>query len=207
MKKTPLSIRIIYILTSIVYYISALVCSLGTLLALVILLGFLNDDLQLHVDLPVEINVEEIGEAYYFGEKMDVQVVEAKARVHFIDTNPKLARRLAIPLAIIFPYLFWIVFLFHRFIRNVREGRTFEIRNFKYLRMLAYSLIGLWFITVIYMQIFNYTVVNTFSFDTIELTNEHRWYEGVLLSGLFTLVLAHVFLKGRQLEEENELTI
>lgn len=207
MQKTPLSIRIIYILTSIVYYISALVCSLGTLLALVILLGFLNDDLQLHVDLPVKINVEEVGEAYFAGERMDVQIVEAKARVHFINTYPKLARRLAIPLTIIFPYLFWIVFLFHRFIRNVREGRTFEIRNFKYLRMLAYSLIGLWFITVIYMQIFNYTIVNTFSFETIELTNEERWYEGILLSGLFTLVLAHVFLKGRQLEEENELTI
>ncbi|NQU54788.1 MAG: DUF2975 domain-containing protein [Bacteroidetes bacterium] len=207
MQKTPLSIRIIYILTSIVYYISALVCSLGTLLALVILLGFLNDDLQLHVDLPVKINVEEVGEAYFAGERMDVQIVEAKARIHFINTYPKLARRLAIPLTIIFPYLFWIVFLFHRFIRNVREGRTFEIRNFKYLRMLAYSLIGLWFITVIYMQIFNYTIVNTFSFETIELTNEERWYEGILLSGLFTLVLAHVFLKGRQLEEENELTI
>ena len=207
MQKTPLSIRILYILTSIVYYISAVVSAIGFFLALAILFGIIQNGLQLHVDMPVEMNPQEIGSAYFDGQKMDVEIVEVVGKVHFIDTYPKLARRLAIPLLIVFPYLFWLVFLFHRFMRNVSEGRTFEIRNFQLLRMLGYSLIGLWLITVVYMQIFNYTIVNTFSFESIEITNEERWYEGILIGGLCTLVLAHVFLKGRELEIENELTI
>ena len=57
------------------------------------------------------------------------------------------------------------------------------------------------------MQIFQYTIVSKFSFDMIEITDNERWYGGILLGGIFTLVLAHVFLKGRELEEENKLTI
>ncbi len=207
MQKVPLSIRIIYILTSIIYYLTALISVLGTLLAFAILFGLLQNGLQLHVDMPVEMNFEEVGYAYFKGEKVEIEIVETIGKVHFIDTNPKLARRLAIPLLIVFPYLFWLVFLFHRFIRNVREGRTFAIRNIQLLRMLGYGLIGLWLIMVIYMQIFQYTIVSKFSFDMIEITDNERWYGGILLGGIFTLVLAHVFLKGRELEEENKLTI
>ncbi len=207
MQKVPLSIRIIYILTSIIYYLTALISVLGTLLAFAILFGLIQNGLQLHVDMPVEMNFEEVGYAYFKGEKMEIEIVETIGKVHFIDTNPKLARRLAIPLLIVFPYLFWLVFLFHRFIRNVREGRTFAIRNIQLLRMLGYGLIGLWLIMVIYMQIFQYTIVSKFSFDMIEITDNERWYGGILLGGIFTLVLAHVFLKGRELEEENKLTI
>ena len=207
MQKTTLSIRIIYILTSIVYYLAAIITSLGVILAFAILFGFLNNGLQLHVDMPVEVNFEEVGTAYFNGEEMKVEIVEAVGKVHFIDTNPQLARRLAIPLLIVFPYLFWLVYLFHRFIRNVREGRIFEKRNFQLLRMLGYSLMGLWLIMVLYMQIFNYTVVNSFTFEMIEISNNSRWFGGIFIGGLFTLVLSHIFLKGMQLEEENELTI
>ena len=207
MQKTTLSIRIIYILISIIYYLVAIISSLGVILAFAILLGFLNKGLQLHVDMPVEVNFEEVGTAYFNGEEMQVEIVEAIGKVHFIDTNPQLARRLAIPLLVVLPYLFWLVYLFHRFIRNVREGRIFEKRNFQLLRMLGYSLMGLWLIMVLYMQIFNYTLVNSFSFELIEISNNSRWFGGIFIGGLFTLVLSHIFLKGMQLEEENELTI
>lgn len=208
MQKKPLSIRIIYILTSIIYYISFVGCLFAVILGLTILTGLFNlNDLQLHVDMPVEVNFEEVGKAYFDGEEIEVEVVEAVGKVHFIDTPPKLARRLAIPLVVIFPFLFWLVYLFHRFIRNVSEGRYFEKRNFQLLRILGYSLMGLWLLMVIYMQIFKYTMVNSFSFKLIETGGDSRWFGGIFVGGLFTLVLAQVFLKGRELEEENELTI
>ena len=207
MQKTTLSIRIIYIVTSIVYYLVALVTSLGVILAFAILLGFLDKGLQLHVDMPVEVSFEEVGSAYFNGEEMQIEIVEAVGKVHFIDTNPQLARRLAIPMLIVFPFLFWLVYLFHRFIRNVSEGRIFEKRNFRLLRKLGYGLMWLWLIMVLYMQIFNYTIVNSFTFEHIEISNNSRWFGGVFMGGLFTLVLSHIFLKGMQLEEENELTV
>ena len=207
MKRVPLSIRIIYILTSIVYYLSALVCSLGVIVAFAILFGFLTDKLQLHVDMPVEVNFEEVGEAFFNGQKMEVEIVEAIGKVHFIDTPSFLARRLAVPLLIVFPTLFWLVFLFHRFMRNVSEGNIFIKRNFQLLRMLGLSLLGLWLITVIYMHIMKHTIIHSFMFDQVEITDSNRWFGGIFLGALFMLVLSHIFLKGCELEEENELTI
>jgi hypothetical protein len=208
MQKTPVSIRVIYILTSIIYYLSAISCLFAVILCLTIITGlFKMEHLQLHIDMPVKVNFEEIGIAYFDGKEIDVEVVEATGKVHFIDTPPKLARRLAIPLLIIFPSLFWLVYLFHRFMRNVSEGRYFEKRNFQLLRMLGYSLMGLWLIIIIYMQIIKYTLVNHFTFDLIEISNDGRWFAGIFAGGLFTLVLAQIFLKGRELEIENELTI
>jgi len=207
MQKVPLSILVIYILTSIVYYLSALISVLGMLLAFAILFGFLSDDLQLHIDMPVEVNFEEVGSASFMGSEMDVQIVEAIGKVHLIDTPPNLARRLVIPMLIIFPMLFWLAFLFHRFMRNVSEGRIFIKRNFQLLRMLGYSLMGLWLLSVIYMQILKHTIVQSFMFEQIEITDSNRWLVGIFVGALFTLVLSHIFLKGMQLEEENELTI
>jgi hypothetical protein len=207
MQKTPLSIRVIYILTSIVYYLTILVSSLGVILAMAILLGFLKSDLQLHVEMPVEVNFDEVGTASINGHKIDVEIVEAIGKVHFIDTPSFLARRLTIPLLMVFPIVFWLVYLFHRFMRNVREGNIFIERNFKLLRILGYSLIGLWLIMVIYMQVVRYTLVNDFVFEQIEITNNSRWFAGIFVGGLFTLVLSQVFLKGLEIQKENELTI
>ena len=207
MKKSPLSIRIIYILTSIVYYLSALVAVLGVILAFAILFGLLDDDLQLHIDMPVEVNIEEVGSAYFKGQKMDVQIVDAIGKVHLIDTPSGLARRLAIPMLIAFPALFWLIFLLHRFMRNVSEGRIFIKRNFQLLRMLGYSMAGLWLVTVVYMQILKHTIIHSFTFQQIEITDSNRWFAGLFMGALFTLALSHIFLKGMQLEEEKELTI
>ncbi|MBT3384338.1 MAG: DUF2975 domain-containing protein [Prolixibacteraceae bacterium] len=207
MKKVPVSIRIIYILASIVYYLSALVCSLGVVLVFAILFGFLTDDLQLHINMPVEVNFLEVGDAFFNGQKMEIEIVEAIGKVHLIDTPSSLVRRLAIPLLIVIPVLFWLVYLFHRFMRNVSEGRIFEKRNFELLRMLGYSLMGFWLIMVVYMQILKYTLVSNFTFEQIEITNNSRWFGGVFIGALFMLVLSHIFFKGSELEEENELTI
>lgn len=207
MQKSPLSIRIIYVLTSIVYYISILLCSLGVILSIVIMLGLIPKDLQLHVEMPVEVNFKEVGTMNYDSRIEEIEIVEAIGKVHFINTPPDLARWLAIPLFIVFPALFWVVFLFHRFIRNVNEGRVFHKKNYILLRRLGYSLMVLWLIMVVYMQVFNHALVSRFKFDLVEVTNNTRWFGGILVGGLFVLVLSQVFLKGKELEEENELTI
>ena len=207
MQKTPVTIRIIYVLTSIVYYLSAAICFLGTLAAIAVLLGFINTGLQLHVDMPVEVNFNEKGTTIFNGESTPIQIVEAIGKVHFVDTPPELARRLAIPLIVVFPVLFWLIFLFHRFIRNVREGRVFIRRNYILLRRLGFSLMGLWFLMVIYMQLFFYLLVVRFNFEQLEITANSRWFAGIFVGGLFVLVLSEVFLKGNEIETENELTI
>ncbi len=208
MQKTPLSIRVIYIITSIVYYLSAVVCLFAVIFSLTVVTGLFDlKEIQFSVEMPVEVNFNEVGNAYINGQELEIEIVEARGKVNFIDAPLFIIKRLVSPLLVLAPFLFWLVFLFHRFIRNVSEGRIFEKINFELLRKLGWSLFGFWFFLVVYMQIFKYTIVQSFTFELVEIVDTSRWFTGVLIGALFTLVLSHIFLKGMQLEEENELTI
>lgn len=208
MQKTPLSIRVIYILSSIVYYLAIIVSSFGLIFALGLLTGFWGDDVQLHTEMPLKANFEEVGQINFLGTDVKVEVVDAVGKFHFIDTPPLVSRTLAIPMLVIFPMLFWLVYLFHRFIRNVSEGKIFDKSNFMLLRKLGISLAILWFITVIFQNLMRYLVFGEIKFNSIGFsTDGGNWYGGILVGALFTLVLSHVFLKGLELQEENELTI
>ncbi len=207
MKKIPFSIRIIYILTSIVYYLTIVTSSIGMIFAIGLLFGFWGDNVQLHTQMPFEANIVETGTATYWGEEVQLEIVEASGKFHYIDTPPIVARTNAIPMLVIFPLLFFMVFLFHRFIRNVSEGKIFEARNFYLLRKLSYVLTGMWLFTVVYFQLLQRVVFSQVKFDGIELTASRGGFSGLIIAALFTWVLSHIFLKGLELQEENELTI
>lgn len=207
MQKTPLSIRIIYILTSIVYYLTIITASFGIIFALGLLVGLWGDDVQLHTQMPYEAKILETGTAMYWGQEIQIELVEASGKFHFVDTPAFVARTNAIPMFAIFPLMFWIVFLFHRFIRNVSEGKIFDARNFYLLRKLSYVLTGLWFFTVVYFQILQRVIFREMSFNNIEFSLNTNWFAELLIGALFTWVLSHIFLKGLELKEENELTI
>lgn len=208
MKKVSFSIRIIYILTSIIYYLAVLFCALGIIVSIALLFGFFHDEILLHVAVPMKVNIEEVGILQLFGQEMKVEIFKTiNGQIHFIDTPPVLLRVYAILTLVCSSILFWVVYLFHRFIRNVREGKAFEIINFKILRKLGYSLLGFWLFMIFYFKLINYTLANNIEFENIEVINDRKWFIGIFLGALFTLVLSQVFLKGRELEEENELTI
>jgi len=170
MKKIPLSVRIIHILTTIVYYISMVTCCLAILLSLAIFTGILKKDLQLHVEMPVEVDFDEIGSGTFKSSSIDVEIVEASGKVHFIDTPWKLARILVIPLMLVFPFMFWLVRQFYLFIKNVKNGQVFAESNFKFLRKIGFGLMSLWLVMVVYMQVFYHSIVKNFRFENIEIT-------------------------------------
>ena len=208
MQKTPLSIRVIYILTSVVYYLTIFASSFGIIFALGLITGFWGDDVQLHTEMPFKANVIETGEVMFLGREVKVELVEASGKFHYIDTPPFVARIHAIPMFVIFPLMFWIVYLFHRFVRNVSEGRIFTERNFRLLRKLGFSLGVLWIFAVVYMNVMKYVFFGELSFNTVGFSSKGgNWFAGVLIGALFTLVLSHIFLQGLKLQEENELTI
>lgn len=207
MKKAPLSIRIIYVLTSIVYYLSIITSSFGMLFALGLLFGIWGDSLNLHSQMPFEATVLETGTAIYWGQEIQVEAVELSGKLHYVDTPLFVARTNAFAMLGIFPLLFFVVYLFHRFIRNVSEGRIFDAANFYLLRKLAYVLAGMWGFTVFYFQFLQRVVFGEMTFEYVEFTPNGGWYAGLILAALFTWVLSHVFLKGLELKEENELTI
>ena len=102
---------------------------------------------------------------------------------------------------------FYLVWVFKKFITNVKNGSTFNIENIKILKKLAYGLVTLWVFTIIYMKIFYYYIGTRVEFENIRISSDTNNYGGLLIVALMIWVLAHIFIKGLELQEEKDLTI
>ena len=206
-KKSPLSIRIIYLLTNIasVLYLFSLAVSI-TMMAL-ILFDVFGDDMKLTTSFPVKIDFMNEGTIHLGNGEMNIHIVDAQGSIHF-DKAPKQIVKVLIPVMIliipIFGYLLW---MFRKFIVNVKNNIIFDIANMIYLRRLGLGLVGLWFIFIVYNRVFYFTIVNRVTLDNAEISSEMPEYAGILLVGLFIWMIAHIFKVGVDLQQEKELTI
>lgn len=75
------------------------------------------------------------------------------------------------------------------------------------LQKLAYTLVALWLFTVIYMRLAYYYIAKNLEFESVLITDEIPNYTGILFAVLFIWVLAHIFITGVKLQEEQDLTI
>lgn len=206
-KKAPLSIRIIYVLTEISFVLSVLITLVIILFSLLVYTGNFKKDFKFHVNMPVEINVLDIGNFNFNESRWEVEIVEAKGKIHFIDIAPVLKKWFVSALLIAMSFLLLMMWNFRNFMLNIKKGMYFEVKNIRYLKYIAFTLLGLWIYTRIYMDIFYRRIVQNFQFEHIELTCEKEDYNAVLIAALFLYMLAHIFTQGSKLTEEAKLTI
>ena len=107
-----------------------------------------------------------------------------------------------------------IFFYFKRFMKLVYEGRYFDLKTIKNLKMIAYLLTAVFFIKIIIgiatsvlygPEIFDTTHLDGSLAFTIDATSFDR--PGILIIALIFWVLSHIFMEGAKLKEANELTI
>jgi len=205
--KTPVSIRIIYWLTEVSFWLVILSAAFVLAFNVLAFTPFFGNDLQLHVAFPVKFNVLDKGVLELHGKDLQVELVEASSKIHFINTPMYIARIFGTAMLLAMGFLIYIAFLFRSFIVNVKKNRVFEPSNIAYLRNISYGLFGLWLFAVIYTRIFHRIVLHSISFEQVELLEDHRRFAGLLLLSLFIWVLSHVFLVGAKMKEEQDLTI
>lgn len=206
--KKPLSIKVIYWITNITFwiYIATTVLALFLVGAL---LFFELDDLQLHVGMPVEVDIIEKGtlDLDILSSLANVQLVEMTGKVHFINTPPEVGRIYALfifSVVLLFLYMFLI---FKRFIGNVYNGIYFEIKNISLLKRISYALVLVWVFTAFYGYFQYFFLVNNMNFDTVNFTSSVQTYPFIMLIALFIWVLSHIFMKGSELNKESKLTV
>lgn len=206
-KRAPLSIRIIYWFSSIVFGLLALVLLVAMVFNILLYTDFFGNDMQLHTNLPVKVDFLEIGNLHLNNQDIKVELVEATTRIHFFNTPAFITRKVG--LAILFVVLMagYLTWTFRRFIKNVKNGETFNIKNIALLKSLSYGLIGFWLFTVIYMRIVYYYIAKRLEFENLLITDDIPNYSGILFIALFIWVLAHIFITGLKLQQEKDLTI
>ena len=205
--KPPLSIRIIYWFSNIVLGLLTLVFLATVVFNILLYTDFFGNDMQLHTDLPVKVDFLETGNLNLNGQDIKVELVEASTRIHFFNTPNFIAKKVGFALLFVILFAIGLTWLFRTFIKNVKEGEPFTVKNITLLQKLAYTLVGFWLFAVIYMRIFYYYIAKNLEFEHIRISDDFPNYKGILFAALFIWVLAHIFITGVKLQEEQDLTI
>lgn len=129
--KAPISFRIIYVLNEIIFWLISLVSVLAIVFAILVFAGVFKEDMQLHVNLPVAFNTQEIGYLTANNVATNVQLVEAYGSIHLMDTPLHLSRPFMLLILLVIGFIFFALYTFRKFIRNVRNGIIFESGNIK----------------------------------------------------------------------------
>ena len=206
-QKAPLSIRIMLWLTNISVVLLMLIAAASILFNILLYTGSLGDNLQLHTQFPVKVDFMEEGTLDMNNDTIKVMFVEATTKIHFIDTPVFIANKVAIILSIITFGILYIMLLFRKFIKNVKNGLTFNISNIKILKKISYSIVFFWIFTEIYMHLYYYYIATRVEFENVKISTDINNYSGILFLALAIWILAHIFIKGLEIKEENDLTI
>ena len=173
----------------------------------ILLTDIFTDPIQLHLTMPIPIEVVEQGTLHVNNTDLPVKIQEAYGKLYLIDTPIYITRLVAkIMLAVIL--IGWFIsWKFQKFTQNLKNGLVFEIDNINNLKHAAYGLVGLFVATRVYMGIFKKYAEQHFDFSTINVGGEAFNTDPIILFALLLWVLAHIFVKGIEMKQEQDLTI
>lgn len=204
--KTPLSIRILYWLSNIVFWLMILIATV----VFVINLIFLTDvdvNFQLRVQMPFPIEVVEDGKMYLADGVQTVRIEEAYGKLYLVDTPFFITKIVARILFVVLMLGLFMTWRFKQLITNLKNGLFFVIENVLSIKQIAYGMLALWVTTRLYMEIVNRLLVKVVEFDSVIIGTQRADYDFMLQLALVLWVMAHVFGKGIELRDYKDLTI
>ena len=107
--KSPLSIRIIYWLTSFSLGMLCLVFIGAIIFNLMVNFNMFSNELDLAIELPVKVNILEKGNLTLNNQDIEVELIEASSRIQFKDTPSFISRKICI--CLVNSGFFWNLFI------------------------------------------------------------------------------------------------
>ena len=201
-KKAPLSIRVIYWITNISFWI-ALGLSLILLVSNILLFtGAISSNNLYSRNLQVNVKVTDTPHTHTGNLNLNLKVADTANYLNFINPNNFFAKKVAPFLFLYFLIFTYLIWVFRIFITNVKRGETFTVKNIFLLKRISYALAAFWLVVFSSEQLANYYLSGQLEIYKSFLSNEY-----LLWDALFIWVLAHIFITGLKLQQEKELTI
>lgn len=206
--KRPASIKLMYWITIIGYWLFIVATLLATVLSALMFLGVM-ENLQLQVGIPVIAELKEVGtlDSEFVPNLVNVELNDITGRIQFLNTPVELARIYSVFMMTIMVLALYILVTFKRFITNVYNGVYFSPKNISQLKHISYTVVLIWIFVVFYGYFQYFFIANNLVFDNIEFTSNVEVYPGILIFALVIWVLSHIFQKGSELQEEQNLTV
>ncbi|MCD4731370.1 MAG: DUF2975 domain-containing protein [Bacteroidales bacterium] len=205
--KTPLSIKIIYWFTQVIFGLFLLVCLAIIAFNVLLFTDFFGNDLQLHTRFPVKVNILETGNLYLNKINIKVELVEGITQIHFFNTPLFLARWFGSALIMVAAVFMYILISFRSFISNVKKQVIFVEDNIQHLKNISYAFLILWVFAIVYVRIMYQAIGKNVEFKHVEILHDYPNFAGLLMLALFIWVLSHIFMTGVKLQEEQNLTV
>lgn len=206
MNQKPTSIKVIYWMTNVLFWIYSIASIFAIFFAAALILGLLNK-IGFDMGIPIAMDLKEIGQLNFNGQSVDVKFVEMYGRMHLIDAPREVTRIFGVFMLLALSMGLYIFMTFKKFITNVYHGEYFDRSNILLLKRISYALIGFWLFAVFYAMFQKFYFLKHLTFESIHFSGDYQTYNGVLVVALLLWVLSHIFQKGVELERENELTI
>ena len=207
MKKAPISVRIIEVLTTISFWIMVGLTVVVFFANVLFMTGVINEEFQLRVMLPVTFTLESMGTMPMMNEVHDVKIEEASGKLYIVDTPMAFTKIVSKVLFVVVAIGLFMVWKFKRFINNIRSGRIFDKGNIDNLKHISLTLVLLFFVSKIYMAVFYQTTVRLIEVPNVTFSSEFINTDPLISVALLLWVLAYAFQKGYELQEENDLMV
>lgn len=204
--KKPLSFRLLYLLLKISYWglivIIAIVVFAGTIMLTLdprlMELGFASD--LYHLKEVIYLNTEG-------GTPVEVEFYADSIKVpvkHLTRTTM---------LYVLLPAILWlccalvIVNYLRSFMKKVMSGETFHSESIRLIKKAALGLVVIEFIDLVAAVTGHFYVQNHFDLGNLEHEFSWPFPSTALVLALTLWALAHIFQKGKELEDEQKLTV
>lgn len=204
--KTPLSIRILYWLTNIVFWLMILIATAVFVINLIFLTD-INETFQLRIQMPVSIAIVEDGSMFLPSGEETVRIEEAYGKLHLVDTPFFISKIVTRVLFVVVMLGLFMVWRFKQLITNLKNGLFFVKENVLGIKQIAYGLLALWITTRVYLELVYHMLVKHIEFESVIIGNQRVDYDFMVQLALVIWVMAHVFGKGIELRDYKNLTI
>ncbi len=129
-------------------------------------------------------------------------------RIPVSETTASILTPIFITLQVIF-FIAWLylISLFVRFVIDLTKGLTFTEKNIKRLKIIAYCLVGYPALIIVLNLLIRLIFNSYFTSDVVFNTDKlYRWWL-IIHGGFIFLLLLNAFIKGKALQDEQELTV
>jgi len=205
-KQTPQSVNIIYWITNIGFWIYLLVSVFAFFLAMGFITGWVHN-IDLNIGMPLALDLSESGVIQMNGETFAIQFNQLYGNMQIADAPTYITRTFGIFMIIILFIFLYIFQTFREFIKTIYKGSYFDRKNIMLLKRIAYALVISYLLNVLNIVFQYFYLVRNIELETAHFSGNFETYPVILLVSLFIWVLSHVFQKGVELQNENELTI
>lgn len=148
--------------------------------------------------------IEESREFLFNGEKYNIPLMNKKSSINLQDLPFAFKAIISLYFVLAGFLSIIIVIRFKKFTNNIYEGDYFSYENVAILKQISYLIFGIWFLKLL-PSFLQYYVL--YKIEYIINSSDYQLGFSYLVVSLIVWMFSHIFKKGIELKEEQELTI